>query len=553
MAPDRQTLRSYLVSFVLILASGIVFHNFTNPYHLPKSSLIFLLFLTVGFRWITRARRSFPQRATRRNATFFGCAMIWLCLMQCIKYAFSTSGSGVQRYLWYLYYAAILFAPVWMYFAVMHLSRPDDYRIPRAWNLIYIPSAALLAAVLTNDLHRSVFRFTFGVENWNDGYSYGPVYYAAVAWIVLLVAATLAALLKNCINRRLFRNLWMPALVLLFAATYWMGFLRGENETHALLQRFFALPTFIGYCSFAFWESLRVARILPSNNGYEDFFKASSLHAGLADRDFEIKQVSAEGPQPTPDLLRRAAALESLPLPDGDTVLKTRKVRGGWFYWIEDVGALRGLNEALEDTAGYLAEENALLHEKAQKEEGRRRTAHQTELYNAIAKRLHSQIAALDLLLESAPEEETAFREQMKRAALIFTFLKRCANLHLLADEQPTLRGADLRQCLEQSALWLRELGVECEFGEMPEFLQNAAAAAVYELFETLAELPTLRQLSLGLRKTDENLLLTLRFSPGDLPEATRACAEALGDARFSRAGADGALTVAVREGAGAK
>ena len=239
---------------------------------------------------------------------------------------------------------------------------------------------------------------------WNDYYTYGPLYYACVAWIALLVAAAVAALIKNCVNRRLLRNLWLPALVLLFAATYWINFNPTEAGSNVYLQRFFELPTFIGYCSFMLWESLRISRIIPSNSGYEDFFAASSLRAGLADRAWNVKRVSAHGPRPAPEALQAAAKNEAYPLPDGDTVLKTRPVRGGWFYWTEDVGTLRRLNEELKDTAGYLAEENALLQQEAELEEGRRRTAHQTELYNAITKRVEPQLAALDRLLDDLEE-----------------------------------------------------------------------------------------------------------------------------------------------------
>ena len=552
MAFDKKMLRQYLISFLLILASGLIFYRRTNPLHLPKSSLIFLLFLTVAFRWILRSRRSFTQRTMRRNATFFGCACIWLCLMQSVKYAFVENGSPMQRYLWYLYYAAFLFAPLWFFLGVLHLGKSDDYRGPRVWYLTYLPASALLIAVLTNDGHQLVFRFRNGVAHWLDGYSYGVLYYFIIAWIALMMSAAVAVLLKSCILRRMLRNLWLPALVLLFAASYWINFTTVEETQNTYLQQFFEMPVFVGYCALAFLETLRIARIIPSNTGYEEFFAASSLRAGLADNAFAVRRISAGGSHPSPETLRQAAENKTLLLPDKDTVLKTRAESGGWFYWTEDVGDLRRLNEKLADAADDLQEENTILQQEAEAEESRRSTAHQTALYDAIARRIRPQLDAVDHLLETAEQtqEEAAFRDCMIRTAGVFTFLKRCSNLLLLANDQPVLQSAELERCMQQSAIWLRERGVACETAVQPLTLPADTTVRIYELFEEAAELTELTALDLRLEQPDDALTLTLRLAPGgDCSSAVLQRAEALGKTVLTDDGTLQTLAVTLGEG----
>ncbi len=545
---DKQTLKNYAVTFLLILASAIVYHRVTNPLLLPKSSLIFLLFSAVGFRWILHMRRSFPQRAMRRFATLFGCACIWLCFLQSVKYAFSAGSADVQRYLWYLYYSSFLFAPVWMFLSMLHLGKPDEYCLSHKWNALYAPSAALFAAVLTNDLHQQAFRFPQGIGQWESSYTHGAVYYCVIAWIALLLTATFAVIIKSCLHRRLLRNLWLPVLVLLLASSYWINFTPAGDGPKMYLQSLFGVASYVGYCAFAFWESLRVSHIISSNTGYTEFFAASSLRAGLADETFTVTQVSADGLRPDAQTLR-AASREALRLPDGDTVLKTRPVRGGWFFWTEDVGTLRRLNEELADTADYLAEKNAMLQQEAEMEENRRRTAHQTQLYNAVEQRVRPQLTALDRLLETAPEEEEAFRACMKRAALLFTFLKRCSNLLLLADEQPALPGTELLQCMEQSAIWLKELGAACEAEILPPVLPSQTAVEIYELFEAAAELPGLSALRLRLAKEGPRMLLTLRAACAEaFPNALLRRAEQLGQTETRRSGVEETLLVTLNE-----
>ena len=551
MVFDKKMLREYLVSFLLILASGLVLHRSTNPLNLPKASLIFLLFLTVAFRWILRARRSFTQRTMRRNAALFGCACIWLCLMQTVKYAFSVTGSPAQRYLWYLYYAAFLFAPLWFFLGVLHLGKPDDYRGSRFWHLTYLPALALLLAVLTNDGHQLVFRFQTDAAHWLDGYSYGVGYYLIIAWIAVMMTAAVAVLLKSCLLRRILRNLWLPALVLLFVASYWIHFTTDEGVQNTWLQQFYEMPVFVGYCALALLETLRIARIIPSNTGYEEFFAASSLRAGLADEAFNVCRVSAGGSHPAPETLREAADKGTLLLPVHETVLKTSAVCGGWFYWTEDVGALHRLNEQLAEAAEGLKEENTILQQEAETEESRQRTAHQTALYDAVAHRIRPQLTAADRLLDTAAqtEDEDAFRDCMIRTAGVFTFLKRCSNLLLLANEQPVLQSAELQRCMEQSAIWLRERGVACETEAQPLTLPADTAVRIYELFEAAAEQTALTALSLHLEQRDGGLLLTLRIAPGgECPSSVLQRAEALGKPAQAHGETSLTLTVPIEE-----
>lgn len=57
----------------------------------------------------------------------------------------------------------------------------------------------------------------------------------------------------------------------------------------------------------------------------------------------------------------RRAALQPLRLRDGDLMLNSRTVHGGWGYWTTDMTEINLLNARLEDLGDVLSEENSML------------------------------------------------------------------------------------------------------------------------------------------------------------------------------------------------
>ena len=167
------------------------------------------------------------------------------------------------------------------------------------------------------------------------------------------------------------------------------------------------------------------------------------------------------------------------------------------------------MNEALEDTSDYLIEENAMLQQTAEIDEERRITLHQTELYDRISERIRPWIEKLKGILETAPQDEAAFRKALERSAFIFAFLKRFSNLLLLADANGAVGVKDLWLCFQESMRTLRWAGVNCIIGEPEDFeIPGEKAAALYELFEAVTEsvFNDLREVQLRLSKTDARI-----------------------------------------------
>ena len=120
--------------------------------------------------------------------------VLWLSF-RTIKY--TIDNPVVEHFLWYLYYLAMLFIPLFALFVAASLGKPDDFRLPGGMMLMYIPTALLFLLVITNDLHQLVFIFPSGVFSDSD-YSYNAGYYDILAWEAFCAVGSLCIIFSKC-------------------------------------------------------------------------------------------------------------------------------------------------------------------------------------------------------------------------------------------------------------------------------------------------------------------------------------------------------------------
>ena len=526
---------------LLVVGIGLLRYTVDSVLRLPYVSLLTVIYIVFYVQWMYRTWLRFPQKYARRFITVFTVLLVFFNLVRLIKWDYSVDGGAVERYMWYLFYVPITLLPALNIHTLLHIDLSDNAARSHWWYLMYFPALGMIAGVLTNDLHQLAFRFPPDMQDWENLYTHGPLFHIITAWVVIGIVVVLVITVKMCINRRLYKNLWIPVAVVLVGLLYRLTYTFHGEHGKFFLQEMYEISDLMGLVWIVFWESLISTRLLPSNRGYAEVFAESSLRAGLADASFTPVQLSSEGLSPAPAQLRAAANGEYLP-EDGDTVLKARPVRGGWFYWTEDIGALRELRAALQDTAEELAEENAFLQQKAQIDEDHRRTLHQTELYNSIALQIRPQLQKLERMLENVPEDEAEFCLLLKRTAVLYAYLKRYPNLLLLADAGRPVDRAEMLRCLEESANALRQLGVACVIrAEKVLPLSGETAARIYALFEEALELglDSLSAVHTELCRTDGSTLFCINMEwnrpvAPQLQDSLRTQAQRIGSAACS-------------------
>ena len=106
-----------------------------------------------------------------------------ILFVRLLKYHVFYDGT-VMRYLWYSYYIPHCLAPAVLLITLLGMGRKDGKPLAKGWYLLFLPAAALILLVFTNDLHEQVFSFA-GVFQQNIQMGMGLLFNTVVdGWIV---------------------------------------------------------------------------------------------------------------------------------------------------------------------------------------------------------------------------------------------------------------------------------------------------------------------------------------------------------------------------------
>lgn len=468
--------------------------------------LIFALFSAAASIWIFQLQRRLVQQEVRRNLIAAALLMIFWMAVRTIKYEFLPSGHFAARYIWYLYYVPMLLIPLLMFFSVLAVGKPHDTSIDRRWYLLFIPITVIIAGVLTNDIHQMAFSFPSGLTNWNDyKVNRGFVYYAAMISVAVLVVAVLAVVFSRCAVPEKRKMIWVPLLPLLVGMGYIVCAAAGiRNLSTKLLTE----PEMGCFIFAAFMESLICVRLFPCNDNYGLFWRASSIGAGIMDKEGVVRYKSENTVSVTLGQVKEAQNNAVL-LENGKLSLKSHAVRSGYGYWIRDITEIKKLNEELEELGNVTAEENSIIEAENKMRAERLHIEKQNRLYGDMARGVEKQLDILNGILDSPPEDEEEFEKIMRYACVLNSYIKRHSNLLLLSYQSDSVYSEELRCAAAESMEYVKLCGIKthCIF-EGKEMLSGKSAVAAYEMFEDILEA--------SIPVTD-NILVYWKISPGKL------------------------------------
>ena len=465
------------------------------------------IYLGLFAAWGVSVRRRVVQRQARRYLVAAAALMVFWIALRTVKY-FLVSGMDAARFCWYLYYLPIIFIPLLAVFSAMSLGRPEDFRLKEWTALLYVPAAALLVLVLTNDLHQLVFAFPPDAAVRTDhDCGYGAGYWAVMGWDALCGLTAMGTMLLKCRVPRSRTVLWLPIVPMVLAVLYTMAMVLRAPAVHFLMG-----DTTVSLCLFfaAFFECCIQCGLIQSNTSYDELFRTAGIRAVITDSDYNTL-LSAAGARPPDRVLMRRTETAPVIL-DGGVRLCGAPISCGRVVWSEDVSEVCGLLSQLREVNGRLAGNNDLLEAENDMKKRRARVAEKDRLYDKVAREVLPQFRELDKLFSR--ETDKPAREKLKKLCVYGTYIKRRCNLLLLREDKDTCSAKELEYCLRESCEALSAAGVDSSFrrscgGEMP----IRSAVLLYDLLEELVEamLPSLASLFLNVTisggETDMRLL----------------------------------------------
>ena len=506
MPASRETVISDCICVVLVLLAGAVrltgYHYGTFSFN----SIICGLYTSAAFIWIYQLRRRIPQPDRRWYLVLTALMIILWTVIKTVRYEFVTEEQTLSRYLWYMYYVPQSFAPMFIFYSVLYIGRPCDWRLDRMWKLLYIPAAAAASGILTNDLHQMAFRFPEGIDSWySSDYIHGPVYFASAVWAVLMFMAILAVVIVRCEVPGNRKKVWLPAIPLAVGAAYTVGFFVRPDNFFLVM---FKVPEVLCFVFAAFLECLILSHLLPSNDNYGSLWKASSIGAGLMNREGSILYKSRTSDDVTQSQVKQAET-EAVMLRGGNAVLRSHQVQGGYGYWIRDISEINRLNSELEELGDILDEENAMLDAENRLMESRTCMEQQEKLYKSIAGCVKEQLDKLKMLLDDPPEDEENFEKMLKYACIFTSYVKRRSNMELAFHQNGQMSSSELQLAVSESLEYAQLYGIRTyhEFhGE--QVTDGRIVIAAYEVFEAVLEtgLPSADAMMVDVKISDNML-----------------------------------------------
>ncbi|MBR1846038.1 MAG: hypothetical protein IJ792_05505, partial [Oscillospiraceae bacterium] len=400
--------------------------------------------------------------------------------------------AAIGRHCWYGYYIAMLGAALCCLYIALTTHRLPGEQHAAVWVVPLLLYILLVLGIMTNDLHMLAFRFPNGDLIHYEEYSYGPMIYVVVGYLVLLLTVSFLIILKKCRYAISRGYRLLPMLPVLFLLLYLLlnGIGRLPSYHGKLIWN---IGEAFGFAMAGFLESCIQLGLIPANREYERLFRLTSLPAVILDREGALAEKTAGAQYPFPE--------------DRDIEVREHPITGGSIRWTVDLRALRELNEKLEETTHQMEARNAYLEAENRMKQERTELETRNRLYDDILQSLRPQLDGIDSLTK-----QESFEEQLPRIAVLCAYVKRRSNMELLAQDGD-LDAEELGLAIRETMEYVSLCGVHTAVTENVQgSLSLALVSAAYEALEFIVEkeLDSLTDMAVILRTGEDGLSLRM-------------------------------------------
>ena len=515
--------RLNILWFLLAFWAGGLLRRVTDNFPFAQTTLV--VYGGIIIAWCLTVRQRVLNRRTRGLLQMLSFGMLFLILMRAGKYLIFDELPDVQRIVFYLQSSCFTLLACLCALTALSIGEKGEgesgERLSRQ-ALIAAVSGGFILLLLTNDLHHLFFSFPAGPALWYLEYTRGVLHIIHLVWIIFLLSLSLLTVLKKCRDSGEARFSWLFLVPMGIAAAYFLLFyLNGGNTNDFLWPHLFNPPEMICFVQVLFWEIAIQIGLIPCCTGYAEIFDLAPVPVFITREDGSVALRSRQAEVYTGEE-RELAREESLRV-DPDTLLESRPISGGRIYWTDDLSDINSLNRALQESLLRLSEEETILTEQNLLKERQVRYEVQTRFYDSITRAVQPQMDAISRIISTPADTERRFRAQLRQLAVYGAFVKRRANLMLLAERAESLPLEELYLSLRESLDMLSLSGVKTRLvlqgtdRQGKTGLPSGLLIEVYDWFEALTEasMRTLDSVSAELRVGEKDCSIWLSFTPG--------------------------------------
>ncbi len=315
--------------------------GFTNSIEITA---FFLALVFVIIYYFVSIKRRIADRKINKATTTVLVLLALLITMGLLK-SVNSNNPFLETVLWYGYYIPILFIPATFVYIALHVGNQKIKPIVLKYYFIYLLLTFIpLIMIMTNNFHNWIFV----VEDYsNTTFTHNIGYYFVMFWVASSIVFAYVLLVYKCLKNPKKWALAYPGILSIILAIY----------TVALAVRFtpvrefdvsFAITIFV----LLYIETLIQSRLLPTNRGYDRFFKHSNLAMKIEDNQGNQVYTSYV----TKDI-------------NDNFVQRSTSIIGGKFYYFEDYTALRSAEIKLKNINDKIKKNNKILLQNSNTQE----------------------------------------------------------------------------------------------------------------------------------------------------------------------------------------
>lgn len=461
---DSDVIPAFISVYILLILINIVSQLIFDTVILPT-----MLFSAAVIVWGTTIYQRILHKKIMRYIIAADIFLLLLFIIRLCRYYFYQDLILIDRYLWYSYYIPFIVLPTLMFCTACYVEKNEEQKLPFTAKALWVLTGILLCTIITNDLHHFAFFFA-DIHDYSGSVSYHWLYYTIVIWSFLLTISAFVILIRQCRLSQSRRSWYIPvvisALGVILLAVY---FVCGGSPMVSDIK-LYNLQEMYAFLFIGIWESCIQIGLIKSNTGYLELFEFSSVNAALVDADEKIVFRSAD----------------FTPQKDSEEHITRRKpIKDGFVVWSEDLSAIHRINIEIKEATERIEEENDLIEEENRLTSDLVRYETQNKLYDRISAHTRHQLVKID----DALADEDMLDQRVKFCLLLGTYIKRCANMMLIADKQDMLSTDELYLSIHESFEYMSFLGIECELKcDKQTLLPSQQIIAAYDLFEAVIE-----------------------------------------------------------------
>lgn len=475
-----------VVAFLIFIAAGIRIMQKLYDYDIFSLNLLrSTIYIGIIGVWGFFVRKRIIQVQVRRYLTAIAVLMDFWLIIRTIKFFF-VKGVFWNHQLWYWYYLALLFIPLFALFVSFSLPKPDNYSLPKKAFLLFIPATMILAMIVTNDLHQFVFVFPDGEIVPDGSYEYAFGMYIAVGWQIVCGTVAVVMMIINCRISKNKTMLRLPLVPLTAAMIYTLLY-----ALDIKLVKLLAGDMTVMLCLLitAVFESCIQCGLIQSNIGYDSLYAATTIGSQITDTEFNVIHSSSTATTPSKESMAKAVA--GGVLLDDNTILKGHPIRNGYVFWQEDITELVRVSRELEITRDELRDTGDVIRTESEQKEYWLRLVEENRLYDLIEEQTAPQIAFLQNALSSlkTTNDLDEAKKLLGEIVVVGTYVKRKSNLILIFGQNDTVDARELWLCINETAKNLKLYGIDCEINfDISGELLPEITTEIYDFIEIVLE-----------------------------------------------------------------